>query len=315
MDVTYHAPVLCDEAIGALLTDPGLTYVDGTLGGGGHAERVCALLTSEGRLLCFDLDEDAIRFASQRLARFGEQVAFVRANFREMKAELRRSGIDWVGGVLLDLGVSSFQLDQGPRGFSFRSDEALDMRMDRHQHVTARDVVNGYSEEALADILFRYGEERLSRRIARRIEERRPLHTTGDLSAAVESAVGARFLVKTLARVFQALRIEVNGELDNLSAGLNAALDVLAPGGRLVVVAYHSLEDRIVKEFFRKEAAVVVPSGHKLVPDLPRVPRLRILTPHPVQPSAAEIERNPRARSARMRVAERVPAPLSGEKP
>jgi 16S rRNA (cytosine1402-N4)-methyltransferase len=315
MDVEYHAPVLCDEAIGALLTDPGLTYVDGTLGGGGHAERVCGLLSAEGRLLCFDLDEDAIRFASRRLERFGERVAFVRANFREMKAELRRSGVDRVGGVLLDLGVSSFQLDNGPRGFSFRSNEELDMRMDRRQQITAREVVNGYSEEALADILFRYGDERLSRRIARRIAGRRPLRTTDDLSAAVESAVGARFLVKTLARVFQALRIEVNGELDNLSAGLTAALDVLAPGGRLVVVAYHSLEDRIVKEFFRKEAAVVVPSGHKLIPDAPRDPRLRILTPRPVQPSAAELERNPRARSARLRVAERVAAPATGDKP
>ncbi len=315
MDVEYHAPVLCDEAIDALLSDPGLTYLDGTVGGGGHAERVCGLLSAKGRLLCFDLDEEAIRFASRRLARFGDRVVFVRANFREMKAELRRIGVDRVGGVLLDLGVSSFQLDEGPRGFSFRSDEELDMRMDRRQQLTARDVVNEYSEEALADILFRYGEERLSRRIARRIAGRRPLRTTGDLSAAVESAVGARFLVKTLARVFQALRIEVNGELDNLSAGLTSALDVLAPGGRLVVVAYHSLEDRIVKEFFRKEAAVVIPSGHKLVPDAPRNPRLRILTPRPVQPSAAEVERNPRARSARLRAAERVAEPATGDKP
>jgi 16S rRNA (cytosine1402-N4)-methyltransferase len=315
MDVEYHAPVLCDEAIEALLADPGLTYVDGTLGGGGHAERVCRLLSANGRLLCFDLDEDAIRFASRRLARFGDRVAFVRANFREMKTELRRMGLDRVGGVLLDLGVSSFQLDEGPRGFSFRSDEELDMRMDRRQQLTARDVVNGYPVEALADILFRYGEERLSRRIARRIANQRPLRSTGDLSAAVESVVGERFLVKTLARVFQALRIEVNGELDNLSAGLTAALDVLAPGGRLVVVAYHSLEDRIVKEFFRKEAAVVIPSGHKLVPDAPRNPRLRILTRRPVQPSALEIERNPRARSARLRVAERVADPLTGDKP
>jgi len=315
MDVEYHAPVLCDEAIEALLTDPGLTYVDGTLGGGGHAERVCRLLSANGRLLCFDLDEDAIRFASRRLARFGDRVVFVRANFREMKTELRRMGLDRVGGVLLDLGVSSFQLDEGPRGFSFRSDEELDMRMDRRQQLTARDVVNGYPVESLADILFRYGEERLSRRIARRIASQRPLRSTGDLSAAVESVVGERFLVKTLARVFQALRIEVNGELDNLSAGLTAALDVLAPGGRLVVVAYHSLEDRIVKEFFRKEAAVVIPSGHKLVPDAPRNPRLRILTRRPVQPSALEIERNPRARSARLRVAERIADPLTGDKP
>jgi len=315
MDVEYHTPVLCDEAVGALVTDPGWTYVDGTLGGGGHADKVCGLLSRESRLFCFDLDEDAIHFASQRLARFGERVTFIRANFREMRTELHRWGIDRVGGVLLDLGVSSFQLDEGSRGFSFRSDEELDMRMDRRQQFSARDVVNGYSEEALANTLFLYGEERLSRRIARRIAGRRPLSTTGDLSAAVESAVGARFLVKTLARVFQALRIEVNSELDNLSAGLAAALEVLAPGGRLVVIAYHSLEDRIVKEFYRKEAAVVIPSGHKLLPDVPRNPGLRILTPRPVQPSPAEIERNPRARSARLRVAERVAVPEIGDQP
>jgi 16S rRNA (cytosine1402-N4)-methyltransferase len=210
--------------------------------------------------------------------------------------------------------VSSHQIDSGPRGFSFRSDEPLDMRMDRRGTVTAADLVNGLSVDELADLLFHLGEERGARRIAREISARRPLATTGDLVAAVERAAGGRFLTKSLARVFQALRIRVNGELESLAAVLEQGVECLAPGGRLVVIAYHSLEDRIVKEFFRKEAATAVPSGNRLVPDAPRIPRLKILTRRPVEAGAEEVARNPRARSARCRVAERVAESGGGPK-
>lgn len=307
MPTGYHIPVLCDEAVNILVTSPRWTYVDGTVGGGGHAERICEALSSEGRLVAFDWDGDAIASASRRLARFGERVILVQANFRAMGSEIRRLGIAHVGGVLLDLGVSSFQLDEGARGFSYRGEGQLDMRMDRRQLLSAFDVVNGYSEQSLIEILFRYGEERQARRVARGIVAGRPITTTAGLRRVVEETVGSRFLLNSLARVFQALRIEVNRELDNLAAVLAVAVELLLPGGRLVVISYHSLEDRIVKEFFRRESATVVPSGHKLVPDVVRAPLIRVLTPHPRAAAPEEIAANPRARSAKLRAAERLP--------
>lgn len=302
----YHLPVLCAEAVEFLLTEHSRIVVDGTTGGGGHAESICERLPSGGMLVCFDADADALAASQQRLARFGDRVRFVHANFRNLKAELQGLGIDTIDGLLLDLGVSSYQLDEGSRGFSFRADEPLDMRMDRRQAQSARDVVNTYSQERLAEVLWLYGEERTSRRIATRIIGSRPLVTTGDLAAVVRSVVGPQHLVKSLARVFQALRIEVNRELENLSTVLADVMEVMADRGRIVVIAYHSLEDRIVKEFFRTEAAVSIPSGHKLVPDTPRTPRLRVLTRKPVEPGADELTRNGRARSARLRAAERI---------
>jgi 16S rRNA (cytosine1402-N4)-methyltransferase len=211
-----------------------------------------------------------------------------------------------IDGLLLDLGVSSFQLDDASKGFSFRLDETIDMRMDRRLSVSGRDVVGTFSETDLAEIIWKYGEERNSRRIARAIVNRRPIATTRALRDAVLSVVGERFLTKTLARVFQAIRIHVNNELENLEKALRAALQVLSPGGRLAVISYHSLEDRIVKDFFRQHAAAIIPSGNKYVADMIVVPRLKLLTKKPVAPSPAEAERNPRARSAKLRVAERV---------
>jgi 16S rRNA (cytosine1402-N4)-methyltransferase len=306
MEGTYHVPVLCEVAIHALLRDPGWTYVDGTLGGGGHAEKICELLSPEGRCIGFDCDEDAVRVAAHRLERFGDRMTCVRANFREIRRELQLRGVRVIGGVLLDLGVSSFQIDEGSRGFSFRESGPLDMRMDRRGTLSALEIVNGYSESALADMFFRYGEERKARRVARFVVAERPIATTSDLRGAIEKAVGQQFLLKSLARVFQALRIAVNGELENLSQVLEEATSLLLPGGRLVVISYHSLEDRIVKQFFRTAAAQFAPSGHKLVPDARLTPRLRIVTPHPVEPTPKEIAQNPRARSARMRIAEKL---------
>lgn len=306
MPVAYHIPVFRDAAVRILVSDPSWTYVDGTLGGGGHAEAICERLSAPGRLIACDRDEDALAFSRERLARFAERVVILQANFGSIGDVLQRLNAGPVGGFLLDLGVSSFQLDEGPRGFSFQGVQPLDMRMDRRQTRTAADVVNGSSERDLAEIFFRYGEERASRRIARSVTARRPVLTTADLRRAVEEAVGARFLVKSLARVFQALRIEVNRELDQLRSALESVTPHLREGGRLVVISYHSLEDRIVKEFFRGQAADRIPSGHPLLPDAARSPVLRVLTRHPVLPLPDEVERNPRARSAKLRAAEKV---------
>lgn len=302
----FHLPVLCAEAVELLLANNPRLVVDGTTGGGGHAEKICDRLSPEGRLVCFDADIDALIEAKTRLARHLGRVTFVHSNFRNLTTELQARGIGAIDGLLLDLGVSSHQLDEGSRGFSYRADEPLDMRMDRRQLRTARDVVNTYARERLADILWQYGEERASRRIASRIAGARPLETTGDLASAVREAVGGKNLVKSLARVFQAIRIEVNDELGSLKRALGDALDLLTDRGRMVVISYHSLEDRIVKELFKDESAASIPSGHKLIPDAPRVPRLRVLTRRPLEPGADEVAQNARARSARLRAAERI---------
>ena len=307
MTEPYHVPVLCREAVHHLVTDPGGVYVDGTVGGGGHAEAICRQLSGTGRLICFDADADAIRHAADHLAQFADRVTLIHANVRALTGEMARRGIERIRGLLLDLGVSSFQIDEGSRGFSYRTDDALDMRMDRRQPRTAEDILNILPETDLADVLYRYGEERKARRIARRILAARPLKTTGALADVVGSVVGQRFLSKSLARVFQALRIAVNDELQSLTETLAGVVDPLEPGGRVVVISYHSLEDRIVKDFFRAESADRVPSGHKLLPDLVKVPRMRILTKKPIEPMPEEIRKNPRARSAKMRVAERLP--------
>jgi 16S rRNA (cytosine1402-N4)-methyltransferase len=310
MSEPYHVPVLCKEVVESLITHHAGVYVDGTVGGGGHAERICDILSGQGRLVCFDADADAIHHAARRLERFGAEVVLVHANVRTLKAELQSLGVGRINGLFLDLGVSSYQLDEASKGFSFRGDDRLDMRMDRRQSMSARDVINASSEAELAKLIWRYGEERNSRRIARRIVLSRPIETTGTLASVIESVVGTRFLSKSLARVFQALRIAVNDELRSLEQALTDAVDLLEPRGRIVVISYHSLEDRIVKDFFRSESAARIPSGHKYLPDVQTTPRLRVMTRKPIQPSEEEVARNPRARSAKLRVAERT-----GEKP
>jgi len=302
----FHIPVLRQEAVDALVSDPGGTYVDGTVGGGGHAEEICARLSGPGLLIGLDADEDALAEARMRLAPAGNRVRFTHANFGDLRSVLDESGVGFIHGLLLDLGVSSHQLDAPARGFSFREDEPLDMRLDRHTAFTAGDLLNERSEQELADILWQYGEERHARRIARRLIAARPVRTTGDLRDVVASVVGRQFLNKSLARVFQALRIEVNGELENLKRVLPEALRRLHPGGRIVVIAYHSLEDRIVKNFFR--SASTPPDSHypALLPQRAADVPLRVLTRKPVVPLEAETALNPRARSAKMRVAEKT---------
>lgn len=302
----YHDPVLRDAALGYLLTPTGKVFVDGTLGGGGHAEEICRRMDPTAILICFDADEDAIQFARSRLLALNTRVSFVHSNFRFLGRELRSRNIHFMDGLLLDLGVSSFQLDSPSKGFSYRSNGAIDMRMDARQPVSGWQIVNDYTEEKLAEVLWKYGEERNSRRIAKAVVKRRPINTTDALRDAVQSATGERFLVKALARVFQAIRIEVNDELGSLSKVLNDSLQMLAPRGRLVIISYHSLEDRIVKEFFKANSASVVPSGNKYVPDTIIMPTLKTLTKRPIVPDRDEVERNPRARSAKLRVAERL---------
>jgi 16S rRNA (cytosine1402-N4)-methyltransferase len=302
---TYHEPVLAEESLALLITDRDGLYVDGTVGGGGHAEKICDHLGPRGRLIGIDADADAIEASRARLERFGSQVTLIRGNFRHIASELKTLGVEEFAGILLDLGVSSHQIDSPERGFSFRADGKLDMRMDSRRTVSAHEVINSYSQERLEGVLREYGEERAARRIARSLVRARPVATAKDLNGVIERCVGARYLTKSMARVYQAIRIEVNGELESLREALVAVPDLLLPGGRCVVIAYHSLEDRIVKEFFRGEAAGTIPSHSKLIPDLPRSPRLEILTKKPVTATEQEIARNGRARSAKLRAAER----------
>lgn len=309
MNQAYHTPVLVAEVLAHLPAGRDGVYVDGTLGGGGHAEPLLAALGPSSRLVGFDRDPDAVAAASERLARFGDRVVIVNDNTAHLARVLRGRGIEEIQGVLFDLGVSSHQLDEASRGFSFQHDGAVDMRMDRGGGTDGRAVVNEYSARRLAEIFWEYGEERAARRIAAavvRAREARPIETTGELAQIVGRAAGGKMLQKTLARVFQAIRIEVNDELGNLQQMLRDALNMLAPGGRIVVISYHSLEDRIVKEFFRDEARTVIRAASKLAPDQARTPRLRLVVKKPVIAGEAECAANPRARSAKMRVAEKL---------
>lgn len=286
---------------------PGGIYIDGTLGGGGHASAILAAAQPGGRLLGIDADPAALAAARARFAAAGlpdEAYVFEHGRFAEMADLATKRGIAGVDGILLDLGVSSHQLDTPERGFSFGSDGPLDMRLDPTRGPTAADLVNGLEERELADLIYRYGEERGSRRIARLIVERRaqrPFSTTSELAALVARAIGrgGRERIHPATRTFQALRIAVNAELDQLEAALPQAVELLRPGGRLAVISFHSLEDRIVKQFFRAESGYGGSANERPV-------RLSIVTKKPVEATEAEARDNPRARSAKLRVAERV---------
>lgn len=294
MDQTYHTPVLLDEALAFLRPHRGGTYVDGTLGGGGHAEAVLEAIAGEGMLVGFDRDPDAVSAAGNRLSRFGSAVSIVPCNFDAVPNGLHQLNIHEVDGILLDLGVSSHQLSDPDRGFSFQQEGPIDMRMGKDGRLDGRSVINTYPEEDLKRIFYEYGEERMSGRIARKIAFSRrikPIETTTDLAGVVRSAVGGRFILKTLARIFQAIRIEVNDEMGNLRRFLSGCVPVLRPGGRVVVISYNSLEDRMVKTWMREEAKV---KG-----------TLDILTKKPVVPRGTEVEANRKARSAKLRAAER----------
>ena len=301
-----HIPVLLQATLTFLQVRSGGTYIDATVGGGGHAEAILAAAVPDGRLLGLDLDPDALEVASERLAPFGDRVVLRRGSF----AQLAALAADFVpaDGIFFDLGLSSLQLTDPSRGFSFSRPGPLDMRFDPDAGgPTAADLVNGLSVEELAQILYQYGEERQARRIAEAIVAARPLETTEQLAEVVVAAVGGkRGRIHPATRTFQALRIAVNDELSALRVALPQAVDLLRPGGRLVVISFHSLEDRIVKRFFRQESkdcicppeVPVCACGHRA--------RLRVLTRKPVRPDPDEVARNPRARSARLRAAERL---------
>ena len=301
---TYHEhiPVMLNECMDHLITEEDGIYIDGTLGGGGHSKEILARINNDGKLFSIDQDDEAIAAAS---ARIGEDDRFtiLKGNFGYLATLLPPQHHGQVTGILLDLGVSTHQIKEGERGFSFQEDGPLDMRMGNLTGVTAYEVVNNYEYENLRDIIFHYGEEKASRKIAQAIIEARPIETTGELRKVISSVVNKKFEVKSLARVFQAIRIEVNQELDVLKQVLEQSLEVLKPGGRLVVMSYHSLEDRIVKRFFKAgnfEGKVEKDFyGNDISP-------LKNLMRQVITPSEKEIAVNPASRSAKLRVAERT---------
>ena len=311
--VFSHLPVLLWECIDGLDIKPDGVYVDGTAGGGGHSSRIAERLTT-GRLISIDRDSEAIAACTERLAPYGERVTLVHDNYRNLENILTSLGVDGLDGVLLDLGISSHQIDTVERGFSYsaKEDAPLDMRMSRDSDFSAYDVVNGYSEEELRRILYEYGEEKFAGRIVDRIisaREEKPIETTRELSELVKAAVPAASVEKgshPAKRTFQAIRIEVNGELEGITPALTAAIAALKPGGRLAVITFHSLEDRIVKRVFADAV-----KGCDCPPDFPvcvcgKKPSLRLVNKKPIISGEDELSVNPRARSAKLRIAERI---------
>jgi len=305
-ETTPHIPVLLDEVLEGLSPLPGQRLIDGTLGAGGHTEAILKAVAPHGQVLALDADPSALEIARRRLAAYGDRVRFVNANFAQLAAVARDLDFFPVHGVLLDLGLSSMQLDAVERGFSFQSAGPLDMRYDPNSPTTAADLVNNLAQDELADLIYRFGEERRSRAIARAIVAARPLHTTQQLAEVVARGVGGRRgdRLHPATRTFQALRIAVNDELDALRAALPAATSILAPGGRLAVISFHSLEDRIVKEFFRRESRDCICPPEQPVCTCGHRATLHIITPKPITVTSTEAALNPRARSAKLRVAE-----------
>ena len=305
-----HKSVLLDETVGGLNIKPDGIYVDGTLGGAGHAIEVCRKLSAKGRFIGIDQDQDAIIAASERLAAF-DQVTIIRSNYCYMVPELAARGINKVDGILLDLGVSSYQLDNEERGFTYRVDAPLDMRMDRRQKMTARDIVNDYSEMDLYRVIRDYGEDKFAKNIAKHIVAARgksPIETTGQLTEIIRASIPMKYQKKSghpAKRTFQAIRIELNRELEVLKNSLDDMIEILNPGGRLCIITFHSLEDRIVKSAFKKnENPCTCP------PDFPvcvcgNVSKGRVVTRKPILPSEEELEYNSRSKSAKLRIFER----------
>ena len=308
-----HYSVLLNETIENLNIKPDGIYVDGTLGGGGHAYQVASRLSEKGRLIGIDQDADAIAAAGERLKEFGDKITIIRSNYANMKEELHRIGVEKVDGIVLDLGVSSFQLDTPERGFTYRDENApLDMRMDDRQSLTAKDIGNGYSEMDLYRIIRDYGEDKFAKNIAKHIVQERakkPIETTGELTEIIRASIPMKVQVTgghPAKRTFQAIRIELNKELEVLQNNLDDMIDLLNPGGRICIITFHSLEDRIVKtNFKRNENPCTCPS------DFPvcvcgKKSKGKVVTRKPILPSEEELEVNSRSKSAKLRVFERV---------
>ncbi len=305
-----HKSVLLEETIQGLQIKPNGIYLDGTLGGGGHSSRILAQLAG-GKLIGIDQDEEALEAAGRRLAEYGNAAVLIRDNYCNAARVVRELGIDGVDGIVLDLGVSSWQLDNAERGFSYKYDTPLDMRMDRRQSLSAKEIVNGYSEAELTRILKEYGEEPFARNIARRIVAARadgPIETTGELNELIKAAIPAKMRANgghPSKRTFQAIRIECNHELDVLKNSLDDLIGLLNPGGRFCIITFHSLEDRIVKNAFRRhENPCTCP------PEFPvcvcgKKPDGKVITKKPILPSAEEAEENSRSKSAKLRIFEK----------
>ncbi|MBN8705962.1 MAG: 16S rRNA (cytosine(1402)-N(4))-methyltransferase RsmH [Bacteroidetes bacterium] len=304
----YHIPVLAEEVLDGLAIRPNGVYVDGTLGGGGHSEKILEKLNENGRCLGFDVDPDAIAFASKRLERFGDKFKIVNSNFSFLSEGLYRSGFKSADGILLDLGVSSRQLDNPEKGFSFRAEANLDLRLDPSLKLSAADVINTYSDDQLCKVIRDYGEEQFAWQITKELVKRRaqkPFVTTTELTTAIDAVIFPDKRKKSYARVFQALRIEVNRELEVLKTALAKSVSCLAPGGRLVVISYHSLEDRIVKDFLKYESLSCICPPQQPICQCGKVATVTLISRKPLVPSEEECERNPRSRSAKLRIAER----------
>ncbi len=302
-----HYSVLLNEAIENLNIKEDGIYVDATLGLGGHSSKILERLTT-GHLYAFDEDKMAIDYADKRLAKINSNYTIIKSNFVNLKAKLEELGVTAIDGIVFDLGVSSPQIDTASRGFSFSKDGLLDMRMDTDSPLTAEQVVNEYKKEELANIFFNYGEEKQSRLIASKIVAKRPIKTTLELVKVILEAVGANYFYKNHPerKIFQAIRIEVNKELSVLKDVLPDVTDILKPQGRMVIITFHSLEDRIVKKYMKEESEV-----NDLVKGLPEIPaayqpKLKLITKKPILPSSEELEANSRSKSAKLRVAEKI---------
>ncbi|MCF2670983.1 16S rRNA (cytosine(1402)-N(4))-methyltransferase RsmH [Butyricicoccus pullicaecorum] len=314
MNEFFHISILLAPCLDALRIRPDGVYIDATLGGAGHSRQIADRLTAGGTLLCIDRDDEALQNAETKLAPVRERVRLCKSDFRRLDEVLAREGFSGADGILFDLGVSSPQLDEGYRGFSYMQDAPLDMRMDRQQSLTAYDVVNGWSRDELRRILFEYGEERYAPLIAAAIErerEKKPIETTLELVSIIRSAMPAKALREKqhpAKRSFQAIRIAVNDELGAVAEAMDKAIDVLKPEGRLAVITFHSLEDRIVKTAFQKAA-----QGCTCPKDFPvcvcgKKPKVKIITRKPIVPDSREVAENARARSAKLRVCEKLGA-------
>ncbi|WP_462409180.1 16S rRNA (cytosine(1402)-N(4))-methyltransferase RsmH [Neobacillus sp. Marseille-QA0830] len=307
-----HTTVLLEEAVDGLAIKPDGIYVDCTLGGAGHSSRILTRLGDKGKLFAFDQDETAIAHAKEKLSQYKDRLTIIKSNFLFLTEELNKLGITQVDGILYDLGVSSPQLDTPERGFSYHHDAPLDMRMDKEASLSAYEVINEWSYEQLVRIFFRYGEEKFSKQIARRIEtirQEKPIESTAQLVDIIKEAIPAPARRKgghPAKRIFQAVRIAVNDELAVFEKSLNQAIQLLKPGGRISVITFHSLEDRICKAAFKSASETPdLPHGLPVIPDEYK-PILKLVTRKPIVPSEVELENNNRARSAKLRIAEKI---------
>ncbi len=309
----HHVTVMLYETIDMLDVKPDGIYVDATLGGAGHSEYLLSKLSEKGHLYAFDQDQNAIDNAQKRLAPYIEKgmVTFIKDNFRNLRVRLHEAGVQEIDGICYDLGVSSPQLDQRERGFSYKKDAPLDMRMNQEANLTAYEVVNHYDYHELVRIFFKYGEDKFSKQIARKIEqarEQKPIETTTELAEIIKSAKPAKELKKKghpAKQIFQAIRIEVNDELGAADESIQQAMEMLALGGRISVITFHSLEDRLTKQLFKEASTVEVPKGLPFIPDELK-PKMELVSRKPILPSKEELEANNRSHSAKLRVARKI---------